>query len=295
MNTLLLADAGSTSTQWAIIADHTLVDSFTTSGLNPTTMGIDLFRDILCRELTPQLVGKTITHVQFFGAGCTITAIPQVTEVLRQVTQAQEVTVDSDLQAAIQAVNYHTADDDYLLAILGTGTNTAHIKGGQIVQQIPPLGYILGDEGSGTAIAKRFINALYKRRLPDELRVTFEHDTQLTLPDIIHTVYQQPNANTFLASLTKTIATYQHYPAVEQLLQETFCEFFSYNILPYHCPELPIHLVGSIAHHFSQPLHTAANQLHLHLGTITPHPIPAIILHHTSLQEKGCRTDDQPR
>ena len=143
------------------------------------------------------------------------------------------------------------------------------------------VGYILGDEGSGAVMGKRFLHDLYCGLLSEDLKAEFEKKTKLTLPEIINRVYRQPLANRFLASLTEFIHDHLSDSAVEDLVRQSFIDFIRIYIAPYEHQYLPLSFVGSIAHYFTDQLSEAVESEEYTLGTILRNPIEGLVEYHS--------------
>ena len=191
--------------------------------------------------------------------------------------EAMGIEAHSDMLGAARALCGRKSG---VASILGTGANSCLYDGEQIVQNTPALGYILGDEGSGAVLGKRFLHDLYGGRLSDALRADFETETGLSLPVIIDRIYRQPLANRFLGSFSEFIQNHIHQPAVRNLVIDNFCAFFACHIAPYGRRKLPVSCVGSIAWYFKDELCEAARLEGFKLGTILQSPMPGLIKYH---------------
>lgn len=277
---ILIADSGSTKTDWVLIGnDGQVVGEVTTAGMNPFHQTNE--------ELVSILKGMSLTNAYeeekislfFYGSGCTPEQIPRLRELLSQNLPNIWVSdVYSDLMGAAHALCGH---QEGIACILGTGANSCLYDGKQIMQNTPALGYILGDEGSGAVLGRKFINALYKGRLPQGLREAFEQKTGLTMSAVIQRVYREPQANRFLASLSLFIGKHQDVPEVRQLVVENFREFLRHNVKPYGRPELPIGFVGSMAYHYESELREAAQLEGFVVGTVVKSPMSGLIRFHS--------------
>jgi N-acetylglucosamine kinase-like BadF-type ATPase len=176
----------------------------------------------------------------------------------------------SDLLGAARAL---CGRAEGLACILGTGSNSCLFDGSRIVANTPPLGYILGDEGSGAVLGKLFLNALYKGVIGSETKKAFEEENRMTLAEVIERVYRQPLPNRWLASLSPFIHSRLSDPAVEALVTDSFSTFIARNIDPYRRRDLPINAVGSIAFYYKEQLCQAAAEAGLlkHVGYMKLH------------------------
>jgi N-acetylglucosamine kinase-like BadF-type ATPase len=172
--------------------------------------------------------------------------------------------------------------EEGIACVLGTGSNSCLYDGKEIISNIPPLGYILGDEGSSAVLGRRLVGDCLKNQLPEAIRDEFLTEYQLTQEIILEKVYRQPLANRFLASLTPFLSKHREVPEVHKLLVESFTDFFVRNVKQYRRPWLPIHFVGSIANAFAAELKEAAESLGMELGTIMQSPMEGLVRYHES-------------
>lgn len=286
---ILIADSGSTKTDWALApspsalsSDSTLLTShsslLTTQGINPFHQNRVLIADILRRELLPQLNPSEVSCVCFYGSGVRPEKEPVMIALLQEAfPQAKKVEAHSDLLGAARSLCGHNYG---IASILGTGANSCLYDGEHIVQNTPALGYILGDEGSGGVLGKHFLHELYKGVLSEKIRSEFEREYGLTMVDVIQRVYREPMPNRFLASFAPFIHRHLSDAAVARLVIDNFRDFFRYNIRPYDHPELPVSFVGSVAWHFRDQLSEAAVAEGFRLGTILKSPIEGLLRFH---------------
>ena len=189
-------------------------------------------------------------------------------------TPHPQIEAHSDLLGAARAL---CGDSEGLACILGTGANSCLYDGEKIVANTPPLGYILGDEGSGAVLGKRFLNALYKGQLSNETKSDFEAEMRMTLTEVIERVYRQSLPNRWLASLSPFIHSRLDDPAVEALVVDNFSDFIARNIEPYHRRDLPLQAVGSIAFYYRDQLSQAANKVGYAVGKILRSPLDGML------------------
>ena len=233
--------------------------------------------NVVSQQLLPQLPAADLPQaVCFYGAGCMPPFSQSVLSVLQEVLGC-EAEVESDLLGAARAL---CGEEPGIACILGTGTNSCHYDGHTIVRQTPPLGYILGDEGSGAYLGKILLGDLFKGFLPEALRADFMSTYRMQVPDVIDRVYRQPAANTFLASLVPFIAKHREEPAIHALLTNAFRLFLQRNIASYRQPQLPIHFVGGVAFQFSDELQEAILLEAMTMGHILRRPIEKMTEYH---------------
>ena len=182
---ILIADSGSTKTDWCLADRGMIVSRKDTQGINPFHQDEDEINRIIIEELLPVLGDAEIDEVVFYGSGCRAEKIVPMHNLLSDLFPNSDVEINSDLIAAARAVCGRNAG---IACILGTGSNSCFYDGMKVVMNTPPLGYILGDEGSGAVLGRLFINALYKGELPPSIREEFTKSTNLSLSDIIENV-----------------------------------------------------------------------------------------------------------
>ena len=280
----LIADSGSTKTDWALTGIDPsprrvpAATRFHTQGINPIHQSDNEIRQILHQELLPYLSTENVSHVYFYGSGVRPEKEATVAQLLREMFSCAEVVeAHSDLLGAARALCGH---DCGIASILGTGANSCLYDGENVLLHTPALGYILGDEGSGAVLGKRFLHDLYCGLLSEDLKAEFEKKTKLTLPEVINRVYRQPLANRFLASLTEFIHDHLSDPDVEDLVRQSFIDFIRIYIAPYEHQYLPLSFVGSIAHYFTDQLSEAVESEEYTLGTILRNPIEGLVEYH---------------
>jgi len=274
----LIADSGSTKTDWILRASDGTQTELHTDGINPARDARDIIYNVLYHQLLTQLPATDgLQAVYFYGAGCIEPFSQTVQSVISELLPGCVVEVESDLLGAARALCGH---EPGIACILGTGSNSCLYNGKHIEKHTPPLGFILGDEGSGSFLGKTLLNGLFKGILPATLKQAFCDKYNMTLPDIIGRIYRQPAANTFLASLVPFIAEHRSHPDIHNMLVDAFHLFIVRNIVVYGHKELPIHCVGGIAYQFTDELRESAAAEDMQIGRILRKPIESIVQYH---------------
>lgn len=274
---IVIADSGSTKTDWCLVEEGESILRFTTRGTNPFFQTEEEIRKEIEAGLLPALKGLNPTAVYFYGAGC---AFPEKNEMIRRAIHRYLpvlVEVGSDLLAAARAL---CGDQPGIACILGTGSNSCQYDGKEIVKNISPLGFILGDEGSGAVLGKLLIGDVLKDQLPPALKDQFLSEYELTPALIMDRVYRQPFPNRFLAGFSPFIRKHLDEPAVWEMVTRSFLAFFVRNVKQYDYPDLPVHLVGSVAWHYQSVLKEIAFDLNIRLGTIAQSPMEGLLAYH---------------
>ena len=276
---ILLADSGSTKTDWCVADQGVAVQRVTTAGTNPFFQTPEQIAEELDRHLLPELAGCAIDRIAFYGAGC---AFADKIETIRCVLAARfvgaTVEVGSDMLAAARALCGHERG---VACILGTGSNSCLYDGATIVQNVSPLGFILGDEGSGAVLGRRLVGDCLKRQLPEAVCDAFLSESGLTPAEILENVYRRPMPNRFLAGLSPFLLRHIEVAEVRALVRESFEAFFRRNVMRYpEATQMPIHCTGSVAYFYREVLAEAAATVGLTLGRVLRAPMEGLLRYH---------------
>lgn len=290
MNTyILVADAGSTKSTWCLVTPEGKQNLIHTDGINPITKDETVIKGIVCDQLLPHLkniIGNSTAKVciHYYGAGCIPTVCDKMNQTLTSIIPHSTANVRSDLLGAARAV---CGNCPGIACILGTGSNSCYYDGTDIAGHISPLGYILGDEGSGAYLGKRLVSDIFKGLLSEELRDKFVSKYDLTEAVLIQKVYREPGANFFLASLTPFLTEHRHDKEIHALITSCFDDFFTRNINSYGHKELPVNFVGSIAWHFRPEIEEVAERNGYKVGQIIQSPITFMADYHIKMSSKS--------
>lgn len=269
----LVVDSGSTKADWILtsLTKGTVLE-FRTSGINPFFLSEKGIMKILqnAAEIQPYL--KEVSEIYFFGAGCSSPDRREVvSNALSQIFKNAFVNVEDDLAAAVYAT---CGNEEGLSCILGTGSNITYFDGEKIKPGNHGLGYILGDEGSGTYFGKKLITSYLYETLPPHLNKAFKEQYNLDKATVIKQVYENPAPNFYLASFSKFLSEFKSDPFIIDLLKVGFREFVETNIKSYpEFKQLTCHFIGSIAFHFQDALIAVCKENNIHTGKILKHPI----------------------
>ena len=276
---MLIADSGSTKTDWCVILDNTPIKRIGTKGLNPFFQSEEEIQQELTHSLLPQLPYGTIDSVYFYGAGCTPEKAPTLRRAIADsLPVVGNIKAYSDMLAAARGLCGREAG---ITCILGTGSNSCFYDGKEIVNHISPLGFILGDEGSGAVLGKLLVGDILKNQLSPAIKEVFLKQFDLTVPEIIDRVYRQPFPNRFLASLSPFIAQHLEEPGIRQLVLGSFIAFLRRNVMQYDYTQYPAHFIGSVAHCYKEILQEAAQETGIRIGKILQSPMEGLIQYHS--------------
>lgn len=278
MMPILIADSGSTKTQWCVVNEvGDTLEEFLTSGINPALMPAAEVDAGIGTALRKKRLAPA--RVYYYGAGCTPDRSFVVRNALQRLYPQAEIMVSSDLIAAVHAL---CGEDEGIACILGTGMASCLCADGKVLQQTPSLGYVLGDEGSGAVLGRRLLGAVFKESLPKDLCVAWQTKYGLPVAEVISKVYREPQPNRFLASFVPFLAEHRDESAVKALLTDEFRTFFRRNIVPYKRPDLPVNLVGGVAANFKEELKQAALAEGLTVGTVLQAPMLNLVAYHVA-------------
>ncbi len=281
---ILIADSGSTKTDWCVCNGTDKLCIINTQGINPYHQSIDDIKTIICTEFIPQIANiskESITEIYYYGAGCaTEIKCNIIKDILAEHFTNAEINVASDLLGAARAL---CKNSEGIACVIGTGSNSCLYDGKNIADNIPSLGYILGDEGSSVALGRRLLSDCFKRQLPANVANEFMSEYDLTMESVLENIYKKPLANRYMAQFTPFIAKHREIPQVHNILISCFTDFFKRNVIAYHKPWLPVHFVGSVATVFSEELIETANSLGMKAGQFIQNPIDGIVSYHTRI------------
>ena len=278
---ILIGDSGSTKTGWCVVENGQPIQQISTKGINPFFQSEEEISNEIATSLLPQLKTNALDAVYFYGAGC---GFPdKIAMVHRAITKhlqiKREVEVNTDMLAVAHGLCQHEAG---IACIMGTGSNSCYYDGKQIVSNVSPLGFILGDEGSGAVLGKLLVGDILKNQMTPELKEKFLKQFGLTPADIIDHVYRKPFPNRFLASLSPFLAQNIDEPCIHALVLGSFKSFLKRNVMQYeNFRNSKVHFIGSVAFYYKTILAEAAQEMNIQLGTIIKSPMEGLIKYHS--------------
>lgn len=285
----IIIDSGSTKTDWLAVSLNGEKKMVKTEGVNPILQDAEDIRIIFDKALTTIGKKEQVEGIYYYGAGIRDEYREKIVLLLLQsannillVSKDITICIESDLLGSARAL---LGNKEGIACILGTGSNSCIYDGTKIIDNIPPLGYILGDEGSGAVLGKSFIEAMYKRQLPNEIKNDFEQEFNTNISDIINRTYRQPMPNRFLASISPFIHKHINNKDVERLVIDHFSKFIRYCVLPYKRTDLSLNCIGSIAYYYQNELCKAAEEHKITLGKIEKSPLKGLESFHENLKQ----------
>lgn len=282
---ILIADSGSSKTDWLLKQPGHDAREFKTSGLNPYFLTEKEIVKIL-QDQMPEMMAfnADVKEIYFFGAGCSSPDRHEIlSNALSQLFAKAYISVDSDLLGSAYATCGH---EKGLCCVLGTGSNISFFDGEEIHSGKHGLGYILGDEGSGTWFGKALITDFLYGMMPDEVNTIFNNTYQLTKEEVIQNIYQRPGANAYLASFARFLNVIRRSEYGKSLINKGLQEFIDTNIRSY--PEYnkyKCHFVGSIAYVFATELTALCQAQGINIGKVIKQPIHDLLAFILSREE----------
>ncbi|MDR0436665.1 MAG: ATPase [Bacteroidales bacterium] len=276
---IVIADSGSTKTDWCFINSKGEVKTVQTIGLNPYFLDADGILNILKKDLYPFLDNKKVEQVFFYGSGCATPHKKQEVEyALDSFFIHADIEVENDLLGAARAL---CGSESGLVCILGTGSSSCLYDGKQITERLPSLGYLLGDEGGGAFLGKHLVSAYFNNELPDSLQKLFEQKYTASLAEVLDKVYRQPFPNRYLASFVEFLIENKPDAFVKNLVGSAFDDFFKKQVLRYTDYEkYPLCFVGSVSFCFADELHESAKKHGLEVSKIEQAPLTGLLEFH---------------
>ncbi len=274
-----VAESGSTKCDWILIDNKNNESFCSTMGFNPFFHSSELIETELKKVDKIIKIAPEINGVYFYGAGCSSDELNAIViEGLQKVFENAKINVDHDLLASAYAT-YNGKPQ--ISCIIGTGSNSCFFDGEKLIEEVPALGYILGDEGSGSYYGKKLIANFLYHRLPKEIENDFIKEYNLTKDDLIEQVYMKPNANVFIASFMPFIVKHKENSYFKNMIREGFKQFIDVHVTCYkNYQDLEINFVGSIAHIFEEQLKEAAEAYTIKIGSIIKRPANALVEYH---------------
>jgi N-acetylglucosamine kinase-like BadF-type ATPase len=276
---ILIADGGSTKTDWRLIKDGREYKKIQTSGFNPYLVGSDEIEEILWKELQPYIDNTAVSAVYYYGAGCSTAVKNQIVETaFEKIFTKAKLYISHDLLAASHAL---CGDEEGIAAILGTGSNSCYYDGKDIKDGIFSLGYFFGDEGSGAYLGKQLITAYLHKELPEDIAQKLSSAYPMSLENILDAVYTKPAPSRFLASFSNFINENRDHPYIYNLITEAFRAFYKYQVCCYaRHKEVPVHFVGSVAYHYRDILTIIGLEFGIRTGKFIKAPIDGLVEYH---------------
>lgn len=277
---IAIVDGGSTKCDWVLLDDSgKYLYKTETTGFNPNIIDTEKIPGELQKSSQLSEIKFKVKHVFFYGSGC---GVPEnrakVEAALGKFFTSANFVVKEDLTAAAySAYNGKPA----IVCILGTGSNSCYFDGKEVRLELPSLGFLIGDDGSGCALGKILVKNYFMKKLPSDLHQEFADIYRITIEELIKNMYHNPRANAYLADFSKFIVERKNHPFLQHLVFQELKNYLEFQVLPYEeSKSCEINFIGSIAYYYEDILRAVAAEYHLNIGTIVQKPIEKLVEYH---------------
>lgn len=277
---ILIADSGSTKTEWVLVKQEGK-EFFKSDGLNPYFRTHGQLSEAIKNGVKNSLKNTRVDEIFFYGSGSGNESRKAILQnAIRENFPESDIHIESDMLGAAIAC---FGKKEGVACILGTGSNSCVYDGEKIVKSIPSLGFVFGDEGSGGYFGKRILNAYYYKTMPEDLRKALEETSDMSLESVLHKIYEEPQANRFVASFSKILGDYRDHPFIKNMVRKGF-EAFADKQLGYfeESKEKKIGFVGSIASVYQEILEEVLSKRGMDLSIVVRKPLDRLVDFHTS-------------
>lgn len=276
---ILIADSGATKTEWCAVESDNRQTIYT-EGLNPYYHTTESIKEVIAKSLIPEL-NESVDELFFYGAGCDSQEKNQIVrEALEMNFPKADIHVFHDLLGAARACFLHEAG---IACILGTGSNSCLYDGTEIIEHIPSLAFVLGDEGSAGYFGKKLINKYFRFEIPDDLKEDLEKNYNMSLDHITKGLYDGDQKSRFIASYGSFLGEHADHPFIKEMLREGFESFISRIILNYtNATDYEVRFIGSVAFAHQELIKEILRKYDLTPGLFIQNPMERLVEFHTA-------------
>ena len=277
---ILLIESGSTKTAWRYITQaNEAFESFQSAGINPYYQTTDEIREAQA-EMLQKIRDMKLRFVYYFGTGITDESKKDmIRALLTPVIGEAQLRVQNDLVAAGISL---CGEKPGIACILGTGSNSGYFEQGEMQHQVPPLGFWLGDEGSGGHLGKSLVLTYLHHEMPADLRGIFtKRFGEMDRLTILQHAYKGEFPNRWFASFSKFLFDHRKHPFCYQLIEKSFQSFCDLYVLKYpQSTQVPNHFTGSVAFYYADILQRVLKSNQLHVGIISEGPMAGLTMYY---------------
>lgn len=281
---LLIADSGSTKCDWIGSSERGTL-RFSTMGFNPFFHSTELIISEINKNAELINYAERVKNLFFYGSGASSPErVAIIFNALKFVFPNAEIIVNHDMVGSVYAT---CGSDPGIACIIGTGSNSCYYDGKNISEKVPALGYILGDEGSGTWLGKILLRDYLYHDLPEKLETAFKETFGLSKEDIFDSIYKKAHVNVYLASFAKFLGQFKDDEYVRSIVKNGFDAFIKVHVCKFEEHKtVPVHFVGSVANGFSEILRTCGDSFGITIGKITNEPALGLLEYHTGVSNQ---------
>jgi N-acetylglucosamine kinase-like BadF-type ATPase len=283
---ILIADSGSTKTSWILTDGNKVVQNIVTSGYNPYYYKDEGLLNTIRKELSPQITTSKIRNIFFYGSGCSSEInCNSVKYALSQLFPNSDIEVNHDLYGAAIALLHNNKG---IACILGTGSNSCYWDGYNIIHNVPSVGYLLGDEGSGTYIGMLILKGILEEKAPAEIIKSFYNKYNTTFEDVLVNIYNEPNPNRFISKVSLFAEKNIDNEWIRNTIKKSFIDFIENQLVQYeNYQNLKVSFTGSVAYYYKKILMEACHEYDISPGIILKDPIEGLFNFHTKNKSKA--------
>ncbi len=277
----LIIDSGTTKTHWVLLDKGKIIKDFTTTGFNPYYSSSESIRESILKELPDDLQVKAVENIYFYGTGCsTTTNCLKVKDILESFFKYAIIETHHDLYGTAVAL---LKNREGIAAILGTGSNSCLWNGSEIIESVPSVGWLIGDEGSATYLGKIILKAFLGGEMAKKITDIFYDYIKLDFEGVLHKIYSEPQPNKWISGLSPFASDHMKNEQIRMLVKKNFRDFLAVQIKKYSgYGEKEISFTGSIAWYFKDILHEVMQEENLHTGIIMQQPMDGLVEFHSS-------------
>lgn len=280
----IIADSGATKGDWRLVTDKgECSGAYLSAGTNVSAMQLDVVCGIIseaCRKLVHEK-GPEVVEIWLYTAGI-------VTEDIRHAIQKglglicpnAMIQVEDDMTGAARAA---CGKRPGIAAIVGTGSNACLFDGDRIVRKIYSGGYILGDEGSASALGKLFLSDYIKGLVPQDVADDFASRYPADYNTIVANIYRSEGSPSgYLGSLAPFITEHYGNSYIKELVDSNFRAFIRRSLKQLYTENLPVGVIGGFGYALREILTGIADEEGIRISNILPAPIDGLIACHCS-------------
>lgn len=275
----LIAESGSTRAEWVLVEQDSVLQRVFTEGINPFFQNRREISRAVRLNLPEAFFKRKLEHVYFYGAGCNSEVKKGILSASLVAQFKSPITVESDLLAAARGLFKSEAG---IACILGAGSNSCFYDGTEIVKNVRPAGYILGDEGGESVLGKHFLADVLKELAPQNLTRDFYDKFRISADNVMDSVYNSSFPNRFLATISYFLAGYLDNDYVYGLFTDNLRSYFTRCVCQYDYQRYPIRFVGSFASKHADILEEVAREYGIEIDLILDSPMSGLIEYHDS-------------
>jgi N-acetylglucosamine kinase-like BadF-type ATPase len=277
---ILIADSGSTKTDWRLMEGDREIGRVQTKGFNPYYQQLQEMVAEIETSLVPSVETESVNTIYFYGAGCsTAERQKKIADALKPSFHKAAIFVYSDLLGAARALS---GSKPGIVCILGTGSGSCRYDGEKIIENIPSLGFILGDEGGGAWLGKKMVTDFLRGHMPEKCMNLIRKELLIDKEIILEHVNHKPMPSRYLAGFAKFISEHIDQTYFYKLMFDSFTAFAENYIIRYQdYDKFKCHFVGSIAFYNQGILENVAKYNGFNIGNIIKSPIDGLTYYHS--------------